>query len=62
MTELRDRIMSMQAEIDFLHEKYNDLYNRSLRGLVANAWDTLTLMCRRVVRMIPRITITKRGA
>ena len=59
---LQAQIMGMQAEIDFLHEKYTDLYNRSLRGRVANAWDSFTLTCRRVVRMIPRITITKGGA
>ena len=63
---LHAQIMGMQAEIDFLHEKYNDIYNRSLRGRVTNAWDSFTLTCRRVVRgitsRIPRITITRGGA
>ena len=59
---LQAQIMGMQAEIDFLHEKYNDIYNRSLRGLVAKAWDLFTITCRRIVRRIPRITITKGGA
>ena len=59
---LHAQIMGMQAEIDFLHEKYQDIYNHSLRGRVAKAWDSFTLTCRRIVRRIPRITITKGGA
>ena len=59
---LQAQVLGMQAEIDFLHEKYVDIYNRSLRGRVAKAWDSLTLICRRIVRRIPRITITKGGA
>ena len=60
---LEAQIMGMQAEIDFLHEKYTDLYNRRFTTRVKDGADRAALIVKRaaalVLAIIPTISWKK---
>lgn len=59
---LQAQIMGMQAEIDFLHEKYNEIYDRRINSRIGRAASAVKTKAASIWASVPRIKITKGGA
>lgn len=59
---LQAQVLGMQAEIDFLHEKYNDIYDRRISSRISRAASIVKAKAASIWASVPRIKITKGGA
>ena len=57
---MRAHTMGMQAEIDFLHEKYQDLLERRLSYRVSNFVSNVRSLPARLWARVPKFTITRK--